>query len=463
MDNVNIIVAMDIKRGIGFNGKIPWTLKKDQQYFKYLTSNNVVIMGRKTWESIGKPLTNRINVVISKMPIDTCITINKNDKNDQNEKNTLNNCYHFTSLNDAIEYFKEKTIFLIGGFLIYKEGLKYAKNIYVTNVMGTFPSDTYMVFFENDFKIDHNYTISNLDEDSKITYQFLKYTKTNEHGELQYINLIHDILSNGVQSDDRTGTGTLSVFGRTMKFDLQKGFPLLTTKKMFYNGIFHELFWFLKGSVDNSELLKNNVHIWDGNSSREYLDSRGLNYQIGELGPIYGFQWRHSGAEYKGLIDYTNEGVDQIKLLIEGIKTNPNSRRHIINAWNVKDLNKMAIPPCHVMCQFYVRNGKLDCQLYQRSGDVGLGVPFNIASYALLTHIVAHCCDLIPGTFIHVLGDAHIYLNHIEKIKIQLKREPYPFPQLTIEGPKNIFEISMNNIKLSNYQSHPGIKMDLSV
>jgi dihydrofolate reductase / thymidylate synthase len=445
---INMIVAMDENRGIGFENNIPWNLKTDMKHFKQVTLNTVsglqpvVIMGRKTWESLKQPLPNRINVVITKQKI--------------------NDVLCFTNLKEAINFHAGKEIFLIGGFGIYKEGLKYADNIYVTKINKKYVCDVYMVYFENDFQVDNSYTVNCIEND--VTYQIMKYIKKNVHDELQYINLIHDILSNGMDRSDRTGTGTISVFGRTMSFNLQKGFPLLTTKKMFFKGIFYELLWFLKGSVDNSELLKNSVHIWDGNSSREYLDSRGLShYAVGELGPIYGFQWRHAGAEYTGIKDYTGMGVDQVQQLIEGIKRDPNSRRHIISAWNVKDLPAMAIPPCHVMCQFYVHNGFLDCQLYQRSGDVGLGVPFNIASYALLTHLVAYCCDLKPGKFIHALGDAHIYNNHIELIKTQLGRVPYEFPKLTITGPKDIFEITIDNIKLENYNSHPAIKMTLSV
>ena len=286
-------------------------------------------------------------------------------------------------------------------------------------------------------------------------------------GELGYLNLIKDILENGDRREDRTGTGTMSVFGRQLRFSLDS-FPLLTTKKTFFKGIVHELLWFLRGSVDNKELTDLGVHIWDGNCSEEYLKTRGLeNYETGrELGPIYGFQWRHSGGKYLGLegADLSNPGIDQIKSVIESIKNDPFGRRHIVCAWNPIDIPKMAIPPCHVLCQFYVRKGKLDCQLYQRSGDVGLGVPFNIASYSLLTYLVAHCTDLLPGEFIHTFGDAHIYLNHVDQLKLQLTREPFPFPTLKINTQeKDIFKINYEDIVLENYKSHPAIKMDLSV
>lgn len=462
--DVNIIAAMDLRRGIGFEGKLPWKIKEDLNYFRSMTENSVVIMGRKTWDSFKSPLPNRTNVVISRNPnmtLDSSVLL-------------------FNSVSSAIEYYKDKKIFIIGGAEIYKEALKYANTIFLTKIDFTFQADTYMPYFDNDFTVDHSYTISNFS--NGLSFHFLKFERTERmngitnntnHQEYQYINLIHDILSNGEKREDRTGTGTISLFGKRMVFDLTN-FPLLTTKKLFVKGIFQELFWFLKGSVNNKDLLDKNVHIWDGNSSREYLDSVGLNhYQVNELGPIYGFQWRFSGAEYQGLQDYTGQGIDQVTELINGIRNSPFSRRHIINAWNPKDLKKMAIPPCHVMCQFYVRDGcergigktrYLDCQLYQRSGDIGLGVPFNIASYSLLTYLIAHCCDLIPGRFIHILGDAHIYLNHVEKIKVQLGREPFPFPQLKINTTeKDIFKIKYEDLELINYQAHSAIKMDLSV
>ena len=236
-----------------------------------------------------------------------------------------------------------------------------------------------------------------------------------DHPEHQYLNLLRDILDNGVRRDDRTGTGTLGVFGRQMRFDLSKGFPLLTTKKLHLRSIIVELLWFLRGETNIAWLKDNGCSIWD-----EWADENG------ELGPVYGKQWRSWAAP-------NGDSIDQIARLIEGLKTNPNSRRHIVSAWNPADIEDMALPPCHCLFQFFVADGKLSCQLYQRSADVFLGVPFNIASYALLTHMVAQQCNLDVGDFIWTGGDCHLYSNHAEQVTLQLSRAPHPYPTLNID------------------------------
>ncbi len=262
----------------------------------------------------------------------------------------------------------------------------------------------------------------------------------------QYLDLLDHVLKNGVEKTDRTGTGTVSVFGHQMRFSLSEGFPLLTTKKLHLKSILYELLWFLKGETNVEYLKKNGVSIWN-----EWADPNG------ELGHIYGYQWR-SWPSYKG------GGIDQITQVVNSIKNNPDSRRHIVSAWNVADLENMALPPCHVMFQFYVAAGKLSCSMYQRSADIFLGVPFNIASYALLTHMMAHVTGLIPGDFVHTLGDAHIYLNHLEQVKLQLTRAPYPLPQLKINSEvKDIFSFEFSDFQLEGYQSHPHIKGEISV
>jgi thymidylate synthase len=262
----------------------------------------------------------------------------------------------------------------------------------------------------------------------------------------QYHDLLQYILKNGATKTDRTGTGTISVFGYQMRFDLAAGFPLVTTKKVHLKSILHELLWFLKGETNIAYLKENGVSIWD-----EWADANG------ELGPVYGKQWRKwEGKEGKI--------VDQIAELIEQIKKNPDSRRLIVSAWNVAELPEMALMPCHSFFQFYVANGKLSCQLYQRSADVFLGVPFNIASYALLTHMVAQVCDLEPGDFVHTFGDVHIYSNHMEQVKLQLSREPYPLPQLHLNPlVKDIFSFQYEDFTLVNYQCHPAIKAPVAV
>ena len=261
-----------------------------------------------------------------------------------------------------------------------------------------------------------------------------------------YLDLLRHILENGTDKTDRTGTGTRSVFGYQLRYDLQKGFPLVTTKKVHLKSIIYELLWFLRGETNIAYLKENGVSIWD-----EWADENG------ELGPVYGKQWR-SWEGKDGKV------IDQITELITQIKKNPDSRRLIVNAWNVADLPEMALMPCHTMFQFYVADGKLSCQLYQRSADVFLGVPFNIASYALLTMMVAQVCDLQPGDFVHTFGDVHIYNNHMEQVKLQLSREPYPLPQMKINPAiKDIFGFSFEDFTLENYQSHPGIKAPVAV
>lgn len=262
----------------------------------------------------------------------------------------------------------------------------------------------------------------------------------------QYLDLLDHVIKTGVKKEDRTGTGTISVFGYQMRYDLADGFPVLTTKKLHLRSIIHELLWFLKGSTNVKYLQENGVRIWN-----EWADENG------DLGPIYGYQWR-SWPDYKG------GNIDQISNVIESIKNNPDSRRHIVSAWNVGALDEMNLPPCHILFQFYVADGTLSCQLYQRSADIFLGVPFNIASYALLLQMVAQVTGLKPGTFVHTLGDAHIYLNHIDQVKLQLSREPMKLPLMKINPDvKSIFDFSIDDFELVGYESHPHIKGDISI
>ena len=262
----------------------------------------------------------------------------------------------------------------------------------------------------------------------------------------QYLDLLQHILDNGTTKSDRTGTGTTSCFGHQMRFNLQEGFPLVTTKKLHLKSIIYELLWFLRGETNIKYLKEHGVSIWD-----EWADENG------ELGPVYGKQWRSwEGAD--------GQVIDQINDAIKQIKNNPDSRRIIVSAWNAADLPKMALMPCHALFQFYVADGKLSCQLYQRSADVFLGVPFNIASYALLTMMMAQVCDLEPGDFVHTFGDVHIYSNHMEQVKLQLSRKPYPLPAMKLNSAvKNIFDFRFEDFKLENYQHHPAIKAPVAV
>lgn len=305
------------------------------------------------------------------------------------------------------------------------------------------------------------------------------------HPEYQYLNLLTDILENGTYKDDRTGTGTYSLFGRQIRFDLSKGFPLLTTKKVFLRGIIHELLWFLKGNGNIKYLVDNNVHIWDAWPYQYYVSSNTLikdgakkstlsqkdfiqkihddddfAQKWGNLGPVYGVQWRHWQSP-KG------ESIDQISRVIDQIKNDPNSRRMIVSAWNVSDIQEMAkagLPPCHTMFQFYVIDKKLSCQLYQRSADVFLGVPFNIASYALFTMMIAHVTGLELGDFVHTFGDVHIYKNHMEQVHVQLVRKPRKFPTMTINpAVKDIDSFSIEDFELKGYDPNPPIKAPVAV
>ena len=329
------------------------------------------------------------------------------------------------------------------------------------------------------------------------------------HEEYQYIDLIQDILSRGEHRPDRTGTGTLSLFAPPqLRFSLSKPdpasptderipiLPLLTTKRVFLRAVTTELLWFVAGCTTSKPLSDAGIHIWDGNGSREFLDNLGFtNREEGDLGPVYGFQWRHFGAEYENYqSDYAGKGVDQIKEIVKKLKTNPYDRRIILSAWNVADLSKMALPPCHMFAQFYVSypdsargeaawrqaqtgsaqneektkaKGHLSCVLYQRSCDMGLGVPFNIASYALLTQMLAYACDLVPGELIHTMGDAHVYLDHIDALKEQLLREPREFPTLNIQrndrGSGEMDGWKVEELEVIGYKPHGGIKMKMSV
>ena len=294
----------------------------------------------------------------------------------------------------------------------------------------------------------------------------------------QYLDLLDKICREGVVRDDRTGTGTKGIFGYQMRFDLGEGFPLLTTKRVFLKGVIHELLWFLKGYTNIKYLVDNGVHIWDSDAFRYYnelcvkhgvlpvdmdtflgalgVDSPIEGYKFGDLNHVYGYQWR-SWPKANG------ESIDQIKEVIETIKKNPSSRRMIVSAWNVADVGSMALPPCHTMFQFFVAEGKLSCQLYQRSGDVFLGVPFNIASYALLTMMIAKECGLQVGEFIHTLGDAHLYLNHLEQAAEQLSRDTRKLPRMTLKGDnKSIFDYTYDDFELEGYDPHPAIKAPLS-
>lgn len=287
------------------------------------------------------------------------------------------------------------------------------------------------------------------------------------HEEFQYLDLVKRIINDPKDPVvGRGGSTTKSVFGSTSRYTLKDGtLPLLTTKKLFTRGIIEELLWMLRGSTDAKELSKKKVMIWEGHTSKEHHANCGLShYREGDTGPLYGHQWRHFGAEYKGCDhDYTGQGVDQITNVINTLKNDPGSRRHVVCTWNPAQSNEMVLTPCHCLFQFYIDINGLSCQMYQRSADVALGVPFNIASYSLLTHIIASAVGVPAYEFIHVIGDAHIYTPHLDVIKEQLEREPKPFPTVSIKDGIDVFSLTIDDIKINNYECHPKIKMELVV
>lgn len=311
------------------------------------------------------------------------------------------------------------------------------------------------------------------------------------HEEYKYLNLLKRILDEGTVKTDRTGVGTKSIFGTQLKFNLSKSFPILTTKKVFWKGVVEELLWFIRGETDSKKLEAKGVKIWKENTSREFLDNRELKYPEGFAGPVYGFQWRNWGGSYsscrqsmpasfckegppklyiedgKYSVYADNDGIDQLKNIVNKIKNNPNDRRLIISAWNVSELDNVALPSCHLLFQFYVTDGSLNCQFYMRSTDTFLGLPFNISSYALLTYMIAKITNLKPGSLTYAGGDTHLYLNHLEQAKEQLTRTPYPFPQLNIKKDiktlEDIENLQYEDLELVDYKCHPTIKADMAV
>eukprot|EP00210_Caulerpa_lentillifera_P007153 g6843.t1 len=442
-----VIVALSENGGIGFQGDMPWSIPSDLAHFYRVTTSvqdptkhNVVIMGRHTWNSIPskyRPLPKRLNIVLTHHP----------DQLSEVSSQVLT----AESLNEAMELINQasldtqvENVYVIGGRSLFEEAMQDSNciSLHVTLVEGEFNCDTYFPKINQEHFRLWSATSPILDKTSSIRFSHLIYTRSGhpstgcgfnfaiQHEEYQYLDLIEEILNSGSAKEDRTGTGTLSKFGKQMKFNLRHYFPLLTSKRVFWRGVVEELLWIISGSTNAKVLQEKGIHIWDGNASREFLDRVGLHHrEEGDLGPVYGFQWRHFGAKYTHMSDdYTGQGVDQLAEVIRKLRENPTDRRILLSSWNPTDLKLMALPPCHMFCQFYVSDGELSCQMYQRSCDMGLGVPFNIASYALLTCMIAQVTGFKRGDFIHVLGDAHVYNNHIEPLKKQLLNKPNHFP-----------------------------------
>lgn len=461
------IFARDIfNGGIGFENTIPWTIKKDMKYFKDVTKynsenkENVIIMGRKTLKSMKYPLEGRINIVVSKSL--------KSARTDIHIVDSFE-----SALDKAYSFGKNRYIFVIGGVSLYQEAFKHPmlESIYETKVSYNekIKYDTYFVE-----KIPNNFeeVYNNQVKTDNYTLNFIKYNKNKNTSEKEYISLVKEILENGEIRGDRTGTGTISCFGNQIKFDLSESFPLLTTKFVGLKTVFLELIWMLQGKTNNNTLKKQGCNIWTKNSDdfHKKMIEKGEEHIDGDLHEIYGYQWRSFGGTY----EYSEEdkshiehggGFDQIKYVLNEIKTNPESRRILFSGWNPLVLDKVCLPACHVMCQFYVRNQKyLDCMLTMRSNDIFLGSPFNIAQYSLLTYMISAMTGYIPGTLIYSIGDGHIYRNHIKQMKEQIQRPLRNFPILKVlRVPEKIEDFEFSDFLLEGYNPHPKISGEMSV
>ena len=477
----NLIACVNKKGLLGQENDLYSTSSKDLHYFSqvtkghYFPKENIIVMGYNTWLSLpSKPLKDRYNIVVTKNHADevehACVIPSLERV--------------FTHLEEIKHNFGE--VFIIGGASIYEQCLRnypdQLNKMYITEIDDIWEGNEESKYFDyspvlpkltlikqrverTDTRIydpeSKKYIVKNLN----LSFQVYQKTELVNDDEYKYLQLMDSIMKEGNVIEARNGL-TKSLFGEKMVFDLSR-FPLLTTKKMGYKTILRELLWFIKGSTDNQKLKDKNVHIWSANASKSFLESRGLPYEEDDLGPIYGFQWRHFGAEYKDRhTDYSGKGYDQLQWLINEIKENPSSRRLILSAWNPAALDQMALPPCHILSQFYVnqKEGTLSCQLYQRSGDMFLGVPFNIASYSFLTYILCKLTGYKPGKLHHVIGDAHIYEEHDTAVLLQLKRVPKIFPTLTISDDlTDIDSISEDMFLIKNYESYSKICAPMKV
>lgn len=447
-----MVVAYDEEGGIGKDGKLPWHVAEDMRFFKEVTSGGTVVMGRKTWESIPakfRPLPGRRNIVLSSTltaPKGGDFEVSPSLLHALSLAAKERECVADVSSDAEVSKHgdsqeEERNCFLIGGVDSINESLErfshLCDGIYATELKGTFDTDARISLSWQSRCTREDIAVTLEPEGHSYCRRLYRFTGAAAVApEQPYLDLLTRVMAEGEERRDRTGVGTRSLFGERMVFDISRTLPVITTKKVLVSKVIGELLWLISGSTAVADLQKRGIHFWDANSSRDFLDKRGLaHYKEGDLGPVYGFQWRHFGAEYDGCdAEYNGKGEDQLQEVVRLLREDPFSRRILLSAWNPSDLKKMALPPCHLLAQFYVREEKyLDCQLYQRSGDLFLGVPFNITSYATLTYMLAHVTGLLPGRFTHVLGDAHIYLNHTDAVEQQLSRTPRPFPRLLIK------------------------------
>lgn len=487
---MNMILASTLDMGIGLRNDLPWPrLARDFSLLKGLTTEgndgskkrpNAVIYGFRTFESVDcRPLPHRRNIVVTRKGAA------------ETSKFSHPDVLFASSLQKAIDLAHEdaqvERIHILGGANIYDELLRNPQGygldrIYWTRIFKPFETDVKVgkeAFDHFVREAPHKKVSETIVEHGDVNYDLLVASQSpiterlpanlRPSDEYQYLQLLEEIIREGEERPDRTNTGIRGTFGRLMRFNLEHGFPLLTTKSVFFRGVLEELLWFLRGETNSKKLSEKGVKIWDGNGSREFLDSRGLhNNPEGDLGPVYGFQWRNFGAKYEGLdADYTGKGKDQIQALIEGLKKDKYSRRHLLSAWNPAALEEMALPPCHVMSQFYItKDDRLNCALFQRSADIGLGVPFNIASYALLMCMIAHHLGLKRGEFVHFIGDAHIYLNHLDALETQAQRLPNAFPVLQISPQvprQHLWDYQPEDFSIKNYVPQAKLKMKMAV
>lgn len=515
---ISCVINHKNKLAIGKDGDLLFKLPEDMNFFKNITTNslckdslldrNVVLMGRKTWFSIPRqvrPLKNRLNLVLTKdtdlLKLSPYPYINLFFDgpilfDTKNKKQTINNKFsnnvYFITYEQFLHFYKitNSNVFVIGGSMIYDLFLNSNINsllpnkIYLTEVQQNettgnifLEPDTFMSHFDQSYKL---IAVSEKHKTNDVSFRFLEYKRHNNYtsDESLYLDTMKCILDHGNTRDDRTGVGTISIFGHQINFDISQSIPLFTTKRIPWKHCIEELLWFMRGDTDAKILQEKGVKIWDGNTSREFLDNRGLHhYDEGILGPGYGWQWRRFGGKYSQAFADTSkidiskiDGFDQLEYVINELKTNPFSRRIMMSYWNPPDFKKTALLPCHFSCQFYVteRDKKryLSCMFNMRSNDMFLGNPFNIFSYAVLTYIIAKRCDMLPDRLIYSVGDMHIYKNHMEQIHQQLSREIRPFPKLLLNHDiktKPIDKITIDDFEIAGYFPHPPIRAPMAI